>query len=424
MTTLEQLQNSGLSVMEQAEEIKNTLLSEEEAELERIQPLEDAYLARIRHRFGTENVGAVEVEDVIDTRVTKELLIEPRVLAAAVPLTNRALETTRQGRTVGRRILNGLDDRLMAFVRPCSVHDVDEFLEYQREYILPWRREFEEDLEVASGFYDEKPRSGPKKGEPENWKGLAVDPKLDGSDDINLGVVLSRLGMMSMAEMGIPNGKELMSPIITQYVNGLVTVNVTGARGITDPRNRETMSGMSSLTGHKNPLDGNLEIAVAAAAGVERSQSFPGIGQNGRGYMLRATGHKDHFVILRGSDKAPNYDHEHINELKTLLGAYGLRESIGIDFSHQNSRKVASNQVHVAHAVSEQVASGETAITSFWVESYLKHGAQTFKVGMSKSNIEEGLSISDECAGPEETYSILQIMASSVRLRRKVLGTV
>ena len=67
-----------------------------------------------------------------DVRVRgTERLISPGELIAELPMTSEVEESVLEGRRQVERILDGEDDRLMAIVGPCSIHDTRASLECQ-----------------------------------------------------------------------------------------------------------------------------------------------------------------------------------------------------------------------------------------------------------------------------------------------------
>ena len=57
-------------------------------------------------------------------------LIAPQLLAEQLPVDAEALATVGNARRSIHRVLHGADDRLVAVVGPCSIHDYDAALEY------------------------------------------------------------------------------------------------------------------------------------------------------------------------------------------------------------------------------------------------------------------------------------------------------
>ena len=406
-----------IPMIEEAEGIKLILLAEEISDIDKTKKIELVRQARIRERFGITEIEQVDDSDIVDTRVIKEMLITPEDLAEALPMSRRSAETTRNARYAGSRILKHLDDRVMFWAGGCSIHDPEDAIEFAQRFIVPWRRKYSEDVEVGMRTYFEKPRTPPKKDKKEGWKGLTYDPRRDRSDDISLGLVLTRLILCRITDLGVPTATERLNPLTPQYTNGLITHDVTGARSTTDPKSREVMAGSSAITAFKNTLDGSIEAAIAAAAGARHLHSFVGMEINGRVIKVRATGNTDSYIILRGSDKGPNYGPEYIAKAKELCDDYGIEESLGVDFAHMNSFKKAKLQIEAATETTRQISQGEEAIRSVWTESNLVPGRQNDEID---KELVPGQSITDECIGPEESEEIIAMTASAVRQRRKV----
>lgn len=404
-------------LIDQAEIIKNVILEEQAAYMQPLASLDEKMIDRARQRFGIDEVDEFDTSDLIDVSVEKELLIRPDVLSAILPLTRESAETTRRGRQQFADILKGKDDRLAVFVRSCSVRVAEEALEYAREYAVPWMKEYADDLAVYGGWYDEKPRSAPKKGQPEEWKGLVFDPRRDRSYDMNLGLVLSRIGMLEMTKMGLGIGKERLTALTTQSQNGLTVVEVSGARSSGSPWVREYGAGASAIMAFKNLLNGDISTAAGAAAGAMRRHSFLGIEMDGRAAQIRASGNKLAYVILRGSEEGPNCDPDSVAEAKEQNEIWGIEDTLGIDFSHMNALKKAALQIEAAKMTLDQVARGEKSITNIWIESNLVGGRQDYD---PEEEMTFGQSTTDECVDPSETKEMLDMAASSVRQRRKV----
>ena len=94
-------------------------------------------------------------------------------------------------------ILNGKDDRLVAIVGPCSIHDPKAAIEYARklkEIAAPLQGEVVTIMRV----YFEKPRTTV------GWKGFINDPDLDGTYNINKGLRMGRKLLLDLNELGMP----------------------------------------------------------------------------------------------------------------------------------------------------------------------------------------------------------------------------
>src|SRR5205807_3533441 len=221
-------------------------------------------------------------------------------------------------------ILDGLDDRLLAVVGPCSVHDVEATLDYAQrlsEVAAGLGRE----LCVAMRVYFEKPRTTT------GWKGLINDPHLDGSGDVNTGLHLARRVLLGVLDLGLPVGCEFLDPITPQYISDAVAWGAIGARTTESQTHRQLGSGLSMPVGFKNRTDGNVQVAVDAVRAASVPHAFAGIDPKGTPAILYTRGNADCHVILRGGRAAANYGAEQVNAALELLEAAGLPKRVMID---------------------------------------------------------------------------------------------
>src|SRR3954463_15255891 len=99
----------------------------------------------------------------------------PEHLIRFFPIAGTPVEAlVQKTRTSIRRVMNGDDDRLLAIVGPCSIHDPAAALEYARR-LKAERAKHAGELEIVMRVYFEKPRTTV------GWKGLINDPYLDES---------------------------------------------------------------------------------------------------------------------------------------------------------------------------------------------------------------------------------------------------
>ncbi|HET6240446.1 MAG TPA: 3-deoxy-7-phosphoheptulonate synthase, partial [Arthrobacter sp.] len=59
----------------------------------------------------------------------------PQVVMAELPLDTQAAEVVGRGRDEVRANMDGVDDRLLVIVGPCSIHDPQAGLEYARRLV-------------------------------------------------------------------------------------------------------------------------------------------------------------------------------------------------------------------------------------------------------------------------------------------------
>jgi 3-deoxy-7-phosphoheptulonate synthase len=87
-----------------------------------------------------------------------------------------------------------------------------------------------------------------------------------------------------------------------------------------------------------------------------------------------------------------------------------------IDASHANSRKSPARQIDVTSDIATQIARGSQNIFGLMLESNLVEGRQDVVAGQA---LTYGQSITDPCMSWPDTESILQELATAVRLRRE-----
>jgi 3-deoxy-7-phosphoheptulonate synthase len=398
------------AVLEESERIKGLLVDVQKQVEATTQEAVAALLKDSRKKLGYENIETGDDKAITDTRIKdKTPVITPKMLALVLPVSRAALKTTGQSRAAITAILEHEDDRLLAVVGPCSIHDPKAALEYAG-HVKKWREQYGGNLEIVMRAYMEKPRTEL------GWKGFIYDPLLNESDDINLGVVATRLLSCQITNMGVPIAMERLNALTPQYVNALVAYDVVGARNTTDQKSREYASATSSPIGFKNTPEGSVTAAAQAIVSASGAHAFLGMGMNGAPSQLNSKGNPTGHIILRGDANGPNYSADHIARTKELLKQKGLAQSIVIDASHGNSGKKAANQMKVIEDVCGQVSGGETAICGVMVESNLLAGAQ--KLGDPKALV-YGQSITDECVNVSETTDMLAKLSEAVERRRQ-----
>jgi 3-deoxy-7-phosphoheptulonate synthase len=87
-----------------------------------------------------------------------------------------------------------------------------------------------------------------------------------------------------------------------------------------------------------------------------------------------------------------------------------------IDCSHGNSSKDYLRQKDVARDIAGQLAGGDKRIIGVMLESHLNEGRQDHAPGC---DLVYGQSITDACLGWDDTVTMLEVLAASVRQRRQ-----
>ena len=326
-----------------------------------------------------------------------EHLVAPGELKDEFSLTPKATETVLSGRKIIEAILDGKDKRMMAITGPCSIHDERSAIEYA-ERLLKVNEKVKDTLFLVMRVYFEKPRTNV------GWKGLINDPDLNGTCDIQKGLKKARKLLLDISEMGVPIATEILEPIIPQYIAGLISWAAIGARTTESQTHREMASGLSMPVGFKNHTNGDLGVALNAMQAARAEQTFLGIDQEGRSCIVRTTGNPYGHLVMRGG-KRPNYDPVSIADAAEKLRAKNLPTGIVVDCSHGNSGKKYQGQSFVWKSVISQRLEGNEDLVGLMLESNLKEGNQ--KIPKDLSQLEYGVSVTDECIGWETTEDLL-----------------
>jgi len=362
-------------------------------------------------RFPPITIRGVTRHRTDDLRITGlNPLISPAVLAYYLPLTEQASELVASARAQADAILRGEDDRLLAIVGPCSIHDPEAAIEYAAKLKEEAKR-VEKDVFVIMRVYFEKPRTTV------GWKGLINDPALDDSFDINHGLRVARGLLLDLANMGVPAGTEFLDTISPQYIADLIAWGAIGARTTESQIHRELASGLSMPVGFKNGTGGSIQIALDAIQSSSRPHHFLSVTKQGVSAIVSTAGNESCHLILRGGKTGPNYDAASVEAAAKLLHDQGLIETVMIDCSHGNSLKDYRNQPKVAQDIANQIAAGSKVITSVMIESNLVEGNQ--KLAKDLSAMTRGQSVTDACIGWDDTVSTLDVLADAVRRRRE-----
>ena len=339
-------------------------------------------------------------------RVTKmQPLVSPADLIAEMPVTQASALTVQGGREAIQSILRGDDNRLIAIVGPCSIHDPKAAMDYARR-LNALRVELADHLEIVMRVYFEKPRTIG------GWKGLVNDPDLDGSFKINDGLRTARDLVARITEMGLPVATEFLDTAVPQYLADLVSWAAIGARTTESQIHREMVSGLSCPVGFKNGTRGNVQIAVDAVRSAAQQHHFMGLTDDGKAAIVATSGNPDCHVVLRGG-AGTNYDEASVDGASDTCERGGLRPALMIDASHANSGKDPEVQPEVLDYIGRQIARGDHRITGVMVESNLVGGKQA----LGKGPLVYGQSITDGCLSWEPTVQAMRALARDVAAR-------
>ena len=349
---------------------------------------------RPKARVMIEEIRRVQNVNILETAP----LISPADLKQQHPLSDEDATFVYESRQAVKGILSGDDQRLIAIVGPCSIHDPKIAVEYAQQ-LARIAQTVQDRIVVVMRVYFEKPRTTT------GWKGLINDPGLNDTFDLTTGLNLAREILLEVNQAGLPAATEMLEPITPQYIADLITVASIGARTTESQTHRQMASGLSMPVGFKNGTDGSFEVATNAMKAARAPHRFLGIDEHGKTCVISTRGNDLGHLILRGGRTGPNYDAASLAQAEELLRAASLPPRFVVDCSHANSNKDYRQQPVVWNDVIQQRANGNDTIVGLMLESNLKAGQQ--KLGDDPSALEYGVSITDGCISIEQTEELL-----------------
>ena len=332
-------------------------------------------------------------------------LPSPAVLMQQVARTSEQADLVLSSREAVRDSLFVPDSRFLLIVGPCSIHDSVACRAYA-EKLAALAEEVKDKILIVMRVYFEKPRTTV------GWKGLIMDPDLDGSDNIHKGLIQAREFRTDMLSLGLPTATELLDPITPQYIADLISWSAIGARTSESQTHRQMASGLSMPLGFKNTTSGDLVAAINAIKAASQPQTFLGVSKEGIASAVSTAGNPHCHLILRGGDHGPNFDADSIKNTRDVLLKSNLLPSIMVDASHANCGKDAAQMPAVFKEIIRQRAAGDTSVIGAMLESHLVAGNQKFPQPLDQ--LTYGQSITDQCIDWETTERLVRDAAAAL----------
>ena len=353
------------------------------------------------------------VPETVDVNIRQlDPIPAPRYFIKELPLTDAMRDLVLDSRSQIRDVLHGRDDRLLAIVGPCSIHDPKAAHEYATR-LAALNRELGDRLLIVMRVYFEKPRTTI------GWKGLINDPDLNGRFDIRKGMWLARKVLTDVLSLGLPAATEWLDPITPQYLCDLISWGAIGARNTESQVHRELASGMSMPIGFKNATDGSIKPAADSCFSSANEHHFLSINLDGQVISAETKGNPDCHLVLRGSSSGPNYDPVSVaralDDLKASKAAGPSDHGLIIDAAHGNCGKDEVVEAQVIEDIASRVAAGERGILGIMMESFLVAGHQD---PAPLDQLVYGQSVTDACVPWDRTEQVLRKLADAVATRR------
>ncbi|KFI63732.1 3-deoxy-7-phosphoheptulonate synthase [Bifidobacterium cuniculi] len=353
------------------------------------------------------------VPETVDVNIRQlDPIPAPRHFIKELPLTRAMSDLVLSSRQQIRDILHGRDDRLLAIVGPCSIHDPKAAHDYATRLAV-LSEELKDRLLIVMRVYFAKPRTTI------GWKGLINDPDLNGRFDIRKGMWLARKVLADVLDLGLPTATEWLDPITPQYLCDLVSWGAIGARNTESQVHRELASGMSMPIGFKNATDGSVKPAADSCYTASFEHHFLSINLDGQVIAAETKGNPDCHLVLRGSNHGPNYDPvsvaEALRDLKTSHAEGPSNHGLVIDAAHGNCGKDEVVEAEVVEDIAGRIAAGEEGILGIMMESFLVAGHQD---PGPLDTLTYGQSVTDACVPWDRTEQVLRELADAVATRR------
>lgn len=327
-----------------------------------------------------------------------KLIKPPGFYKQNYPLTPEELAVIQTSRQQICKILCGTDPRLVIILGPCSIHHEASAIEYATK-IKELQEKVRDTALLVMRFYFEKPRTRT------GWKGLLYDPFLDGSEDLEEGIDLTRKLMTQITRLGVPMASEIVDPMGFYYFTDLLSWLCIGARTSSSQVHRQNASGMPMAVGFKNDLSGSISNAINSIIATDCSHTYMAIDDDGRVGIYQSTGAPFAHIVLRGSKGKPNYTPESVQAVVDELDHERLMTSVVVDCSHENCNKDHQIMPEVFEAVVKQIRNGNHSIRGIMLESHLHPGSQRMIYDITK--LDPRVSVTDPCIGWEKTEELL-----------------
>ena len=216
----------------------------------------------------------------------------PALLCHEIQRTEEQAQFIAKSREQIKEIIFGKDPRLLVILGPCSIHCLESGKEYA-DRLSSLADKVSDKLLLVMRVYFEKPRTTV------GWKGLIMDPELDGTDNIPGGLRIARSFLSQVIDCGVPTATELLDPITPQYIADLICWSAIGARTTESQTHRQMASGLSMPLGFKNATNGSILPAINAIKAATSPQTFLGISQEGIASAVSTNGNPHCHIILR-----------------------------------------------------------------------------------------------------------------------------
>jgi 3-deoxy-7-phosphoheptulonate synthase len=343
--------------------------------------------------------------------IFEKKLISPHSLRKKFPLSNEDEKNLLSFRNESKKISRNESRIIAIFVGPCSIHHEESLVSYATK-LFDIQDLIKDKIFLILRCHIEKPRTT------NAWKGFLMDPNLDNSCDINLGLERSRKLFSLLTHLKIPISLEILNPFFIPYYEDLITWGFIGARTSSSQIHREIASKLDFPVGFKNNPEGSFLKAIQSMNFAKYSHTFPLINKDGVVSIIKSSGNRYTNLVLRGTDNKPNFDTENLFLANTILEKNQLNSNLIVDCAHGNSGKNVENQKNVFKSVTYDFIHFKTPLCGIMMESFIDSGSQNFRFDSPPNPAQ---SITDPCISLNDTKDLILSFYEDIKSHEKKL---
>lgn len=264
-----------------------------------------------------------------------QALITPQGLRDRVPKTRAAADAVRETRNVMRRILKGLDDRLLVVVGSGPLQRPDEMHETAARIGQLKRRHGRDLLFVLNirAF---------RLFQPTVAGGVAHRFGTGQGHDLSQQVCSARRRLLGLVETGVPLGVELTDAISPLYLSDLTAWGSIDAAAVESQVHRVLASCLRFPVGFTG-MPESVETAIDAMVAARHTHHFLSLAGSDRLAACATGGNADTHLVLRAG-AVPDQDGRRLGRAVALLEGARLRPRVLLDFSRAGGAQGSGHQ--------------------------------------------------------------------------------
>ena len=335
------------------------------------------------------------------------MIPSPEEVKSMLPFPAHLREIKTQRDREIREIFEGVSDRFLLVIGPCSADNEDAVIDYINR-LSRVAEKVSEKIMVIPRIYTNKPRTTGK-----GYKGMLHQPDPEKKPDLLTGLLaIRKMHIRAVEESNLTAADEMLYPENHTFLDDVLSYVAVGARSVEDQLHRMVASGVDIPVGMKNPTSGDFSVMLNSIEAAQAGQVFIY-----RSWEVTTPGNDLTHAVLRGAVNKhgqfiPNYHYEDLTRLFRMYAGKELRNpAVIIDTNHSNSGKQFREQIRIAREVMHSRHHSKDVkdlVKGLMIESYIEEGSQKVGEGIY------GKSITDPCLGWEDTERLIYDLAEMI----------